>query len=154
MGNKTMVEQCEEQGVEHHDLWSQLLSKLEGYFDTRSSGIPGRRQIVDDQYMQLIECIEYTRTLDDGVQPKKWQEADIMIIGPSRSGKTPLAFFLAQRGYKVANYPLVPDEDIPKELFELDPKRVFALTIQPEKLSSIRNTRMKILKMGSKSSYG
>lgn len=151
--NSTMVSCCDELGVEHHDLWSPLLEKLESFYGTFRLGVPGRRQITDERYMKLIECIEYTRTLDDGVNPKRWAEADLMIIGPSRSGKTPLAFFMAQRGYKVANYPLVPDEEIPKELYELDQDRVFALSIQPLKLAGIRNTRMETLKMGSNSSY-
>lgn len=151
--NLKMVETCDEFGVEHHDLWSPLLEKLEGYLDTTRQGVPGRRQFADEDYMNLVDCIEYTRTLDDGVQPQRWKEADIMILGPSRSGKTPLAFFMAQRGYKVANYPLVPGEDIPKELWEFDQRRVFALDIDPKKLTSIRDNRMKTLRMGSKTSY-
>merc|ERR1712007_197590 len=138
---------------EYHDLWSPLLDKMEGYLHINRLGIPGRRQFADEKYMQMIECIEYTRTLDDGVQPKRWGEADLMLIGPSRSGKTPLAFFMAQRGYKVANYPIVPDENIPKELYELDQRRIFALTIDPAKLASIRSTRMRTLKMGRRTVY-
>lgn len=153
IANARMVECCERFDVKRHDLWSPLLEKLEGYFDASRLGIPGRRQFVDERYMQLIECIEYTRTLDDGVQPQRWREADIMILGPSRSGKTPLSFFMAQRGYKVANYPLVPDEEVPKELWHLAQDRVFALDIDPKKLTNIRNTRMKALKMGAKTSY-
>jgi len=151
--NKFIRKQCEEHGVEYHDLWSPLLDKMEGYLHINRLGIPGRRQFADEKYMQMIECIEYTRTLDDGVQPKRWGEADLMLIGPSRSGKTPLAFFMAQRGYKVANYPIVPDENIPKELYELDQRRIFALTIDPAKLASIRSTRMRTLKMGRRTVY-
>jgi len=151
--NQAMAKLCEDYGVEYHDLWTPLLNKLEGYFETTSLGVPGRKQGVDEKYMKLIECIEYTRQLDDGVQPKKWKGADLMIIGPSRSGKTPLAFFMAQRGFKVANYPIVPDEPIPDELWQLDQGRIFALTIEPQKLSKIRNTRMETLQMGARSSY-
>jgi len=108
--NSIMVKECESAGVEYHDLWGRLLEKLEGYFDATRSAVPGQKQVVDEKYYQMIECIEYTRTLDDGVLPHRWAEADIIILGPSRTGKTPLSFFMAQRGYKVANYPLVPDE--------------------------------------------
>jgi len=153
VANARLKSCCEKHGVTCHDLWSPLLEKLEGYFDTSMLGVPGNKQYADGAYMELIDCIEYTRTLDDGVQPKKWAEADLMIVGPSRSGKTPLAFFLAQRGYKVANYPLVPDEAIPKELYEFPQERVFALTIDSRKLADIRTTRMKNLKMGSASTY-
>jgi len=147
--NAAMVEACNEYDVEYLDLWSPLLNKLEAYFHTDRLGIPGR----DDQYTQLIECIEYTKSLDDGVDPKRWADADLIIVGPSRSGKTPLSYFMAQRGFKVANYPLVPDEEPPKELWDFHQNRVFALTIKPGKLMSIRSTRMKSLKMGTKSNY-
>jgi len=153
MTNETMVNLCKEYDVVYHDLWTPLLRKLEGYFSSNASGMPGRRQYVDERYMALVECIEFTRQLDDGVLPKKWQEADLMILGPSRSGKTPLAFFMAQRGFKVANYPLVPDEPFPEELWDFPQERIFALTIEPKKLSSIRSTRMATLQMGTKSMY-
>ncbi|CAK0812590.1 unnamed protein product, partial [Prorocentrum cordatum] len=151
--NAALVEQCDSAGVDHHDLWGRLLEKLEGYFDVTRSAIPGQRQVVDEKYFQMIECIEYTRTLDDGVLPHRWAEADIIILGPSRTGKTPLSFFMSQRGYKVANYPIVPGEDLPKELWDFDQDRVFALTIDPQKLSSIRSNRMQTLKMGSGTAY-
>ncbi|CAE8664253.1 unnamed protein product [Polarella glacialis] len=153
VANAKLSECCEEYSITCHDLWSPLLEKLEGYFDASRLGVPGRRQFADENYMKLIECIEYTRNLDDGVQPSKWAEADILIVGPSRTGKTPLSFFMAQRGYKVANYPLVPDETIPRELWSFPQDRIFALTIEPNKLSGIRDNRMKSLKMSSKSQY-
>eukprot|EP00913_Durusdinium_trenchii_P025615 g24042.t1 len=98
--------------------------------------------------MTIVKAIEYTRKVDDGVLPHLWDECDIMLIGPSRAGKTPLSFYLAQRGYKVANYPLVPEEEPPKdrssfELFELDQQKCFALQIKPERLQEIRTQRMK-----------
>jgi regulator of PEP synthase PpsR (kinase-PPPase family) len=148
-----MVKSCRESEVEYHDLWGRLLEKLEGYFDATRTGVPGKRQIADERYMGMIECIEYTRTLDDGVLPHLWAEADIIILGPSRTGKTPLSFFMSQRGYKVANYPIVPDESLPKELWDFDQERVFALTIDASKLSSIRSNRMQTLKMGSNTKY-
>jgi len=152
LANAKMVENCSDLGVEHHDLWSPLLTKLELYFDSKISGKPGKT-LVDDKYMQIIDCIEYSRTLDDGVRPHRWKEADLLIVGPSRSGKTPLAFFMAQRGIKVANYPLVPGEPIPEELFQFPQDHVFALTIDAKKLANIRNNRMKVLKMGSSAAY-
>lgn len=153
VANTRLMECCEELGVTVHDLWSPLLERLEGYFDASRLGVPGRRQYADESYMKLIECIEYTRSLDDGVQPSRWAEADLMIVGPSRSGKTPLAFFMAQRGYKCANYPLVEGESLPKELFTFPQKMVVALTIAPRKLADIRTNRMKTLKMSGKTNY-
>merc|ERR1712032_664738 len=111
----------------------------------KRSGAFGRRETVTEEYMQIIKAIEYTRKVDDGVLPHLWGDCDIMLIGPSRAGKTPLAFYLAQRGFKVANYPVVPDEKPPPELF--DPglqSRCVALSITPEQqLYKRRTARMK-----------
>lgn len=134
---------CSEFGVECCDLWGTLLSALEKKFGAKRSGQAGRKQAVNDEYMRIVRAIEYTRKVDDGVLPNAWHECDIMLIGPSRAGKTPLSFYLAQRGYKVANYPLVPDEDPPKELFQIDQSKCFALFIKPERLRAIRVERMK-----------
>jgi len=140
--NETLAKVLEEKGVEYVDLWAGLLGSLEKKFGAPRSGISSRKQVVSKEYMQIIKAIEYTRKVDDGILPNMWKDCDIMLVGPSRAGKTPLAFYLAQRGYKVANYPIVPDEEPPKELFELDQTKVFALIIQPERLREIRVERM------------
>lgn len=134
---------CQELGVECCDLWGALLESMERKFGAKRSGITGRRQAVGESYMRIVKAIEYTRKVDDGVRPNLWNECDIMLIGPSRAGKTPLAFYLAQRGFKVANYPLVPDEEPPPELFTIDQNKCFALMIQPERLRDIRMERMR-----------
>ncbi|CAE8589294.1 unnamed protein product [Polarella glacialis] len=141
--NIALTAACEEQGVHTCDLWGALLTSLEKKFGVKRSGITGRKQSVGDEYMRIVRAIEYTRKVDDGVCPNAWKECDIMLIGPSRAGKTPLSFYLAQRGFKVANYPLVPDEEPPKELLELDQDKCFALMISADKLAGIRAERMK-----------
>lgn len=141
--HEALTSACRDLKLECCDLWGALLENLEKKFGAKRSGVNGRRQRVDDQYMKIVKAIEYTRKVDDGVLPHLWNECDIMLIGPSRAGKTPLAFYLSQRGFKVANYPLVPDEEPPKELFQIDQNKCFALMIQPEKLQAIRTERMK-----------
>jgi len=136
---------CHDKGVVACDLWGPLLSLLESKFGAKRSGVTGRKQEITDEYMGMVKAIEYTRKVDDGVQPHLWEEADIMLIGPSRAGKTPLAFYLAQRGFKVANYPLVPDEEPPEQLFKIQQTKCIALTIQPERLQTIRQERMRKL---------
>jgi len=93
----------------------------------------------------IEEAMEFAKRADDGVQPQLWEEADVVLVGPSRTGKTTLANYLAERGLKVANYPLVPGEDPPPELLQLDQRRVVKLTTQPEQLQAIRQERMKRL---------
>lgn len=104
-----------------------------------------RRKPLSDTYFKRMRAIEFTRQLDDGACPERWKDADLIIIGVSRSGKTPLSIFMAQRGFKVANYPLVPGVDPPKELFEVEPWRVFGLIVDPGILSSIRKSRVAAL---------
>eukprot|EP00929_Paragymnodinium_shiwhaense_P068954 TRINITY_DN34789_c0_g1_i1.p1 TRINITY_DN34789_c0_g1~~TRINITY_DN34789_c0_g1_i1.p1 ORF type:complete len:545 (+),score=155.10 TRINITY_DN34789_c0_g1_i1:86-1720(+) len=138
---------CQAEGVTQVDLWGNLLKALEDRFGVKRSGIFGRKQVVNEDYLRIIKAIEYTRKVDDGVLPNAWEQCDLMLVGPSRAGKTPLALYLAQQGYKVANYPVVPGEDPPKELFQIDQNKCFALMIKPEKLRSIRMERMAQLKM-------
>jgi len=143
--NETLTSACRDKCVVACDLWGPLLSILETKFGAKRSGVTGRKQAVDEAYMAMVKAIEYTRKVDDGVQPHLWEEADIMLVGPSRAGKTPLAFYLAQRGFKVANYPLVPGEDPPEQLFKITQTKCIALIIQPERLQSIRQERMRKL---------
>ncbi|CAL1170910.1 unnamed protein product [Cladocopium goreaui] len=140
---RVLADECTAKELECIDLWGPLLASFERRFGAKRSGKAGRRQTVSDDYMTIVKAIEYTRKVDDGVLPHLWNECDVMLIGPSRAGKTPLSFYLAQRGYKVANYPLVPEEEPPKELFELDQQKCFALQIKPERLREIRTQRMK-----------
>lgn len=143
--NEALTSACRDKGVVACDLWGGLLSMLETKLGAKRSGVTGRKQAVTEDYMAMVRAIEYTRKVDDGVQPHLWEEADIMLIGPSRAGKTPLAFYLAQRGFKVANYPLVPDEEPPEQLFKISQTKCIALLIQPERLQSIRQERMRKL---------
>jgi len=135
--HEALTAACTKRGVECCDLWGSLLNSLEKKFGAKRSGVTGRRQAVGEEYMRIVKAIEYTRKVDDGVLPNLWKECDIMLIGPSRAGKTPLSFYLAQRGFKVANYPLVPDEEPPKELFDIDQEKCFALSIQAERCRTL-----------------
>lgn len=100
----------------------------------------------------VSEAVRFAQRVDDGLQPDLWREADLVLIGPSRSGKTTLANYLARLGLKVANYPLVPGEEPPPELLKIDRRRVVKLTIHASELQAIREDRAKKLGM-LKSAY-
>jgi len=100
----------------------------------------------------VSEAMRFTQRVDDGLQPKLWREADLVLVGPSRSGKTTLANYLARLGLKVANYPLVPGEEPPPELLKIDERRVVKLTIHASELQAIREDRAKRLGL-PKSAY-
>ncbi|MBQ9021148.1 MAG: kinase/pyrophosphorylase [Eggerthellaceae bacterium] len=96
----------------------------------------------DDTYYQRIEAMEFTIEHDDGRNPQDLTKADIVLLGVSRSSKTPTSIYLSQEGYKVANIPLDPSTAPPKEVFDVEPSRLFGLMISPEVLYGIRQRRL------------
>lgn len=126
------------------DLLGPLLEKLDLFFDTASSSDPeaGILRTVDEKYYKRIEAIEYTVRHDDGKTTQQLDEADIVLVGISRTSKTPLSIFLSHKGWKVANIPLVLGTPLPAELFEIDQRKIVGLTIDENKLRSIRRKRL------------
>lgn len=136
------VELCEEFGVREVDL----MGKLAGFLD-ESLGIkplmhPGLYRQINHQYFDRIESIEFTLSHDDGMSPERLKNAEIVLTGVSRAGKTPLSVYLAMYGWKVANVPLVNGINPPEELFEVDPQRVFGLHISAAQLIAHRKKRL------------
>lgn len=106
---------------------------------------PGLLHIMDKEYFKRVEAIEYTVKCDDGQHAALWEHADLFLLGVSRTSKTPLSIFLAHKGYKVANYPLVPEVKAPMDLFKLPKSRFIGLTMRPENLVNIRTERLKAM---------
>ncbi|MGI6647802.1 MAG: pyruvate, water dikinase regulatory protein [Bacillota bacterium] len=114
---------------------------------------PGLLWQMDEQYFRRVEAIEFAVKYDDGKDARGLPLADIVLIGVSRTSKTPLSMYLAHKRLKVANVPLVPEVPLPKELTEIPSRRVVALTIKPNLLNSIRTERLKALGLASNASY-
>lgn len=133
---------CREKGVRCIDYMGELADYLDETLNIPSLQYPGLYRETNQEYFDRIEAIEFTLNHDDGLNPIKLHKAEIILTGVSRSGKTPLSVYLAMYGWKVANIPLVHGIDPPKELFEVDPKRVFGLTISPGQLISHRMKRL------------
>lgn len=136
-------EQAASKGLRTVDLIGPLLQTLDEYFggktETKSVGI---LRTVDDRYFKRIEAIEYTVKHDDGKCLTELGEADIILVGISRTSKTPLSIFLSHKGWKVANFPLVLNSTLPKELFAVDQRRIVGLLIDTDSLSKIRRNRL------------
>jgi len=140
------------------DLWTDLLDNMEEHLHLVRSGVPLGSSKTEPKlsadYFRMIEAVEYTRKMDDGAKPECWHEADILLLGVSRTGKTPLAIYLGQRGYKVANLPLVVINGkfmIPKQLHEMDQNKIIGLLIDPDLLLTIRSQRMDSMGVGQSS---
>jgi len=147
----TVVSLCKEFNLEYVDLLGPMFDAMAGFFQRAPLGVPGsstkpsaRRELTELYYSQ-VDAIEFTLKADDGMAPWLLPEADIILLGVSRTGKTPLSVIMSQSmGLKVANVPLVLELDPPKQLFEdnIDPRRVFCLTLNIMDLQRIREARL------------
>ena len=146
-------ELAEQQRIRHIDLLDNVLNQLSLYFRANPIGVPNQMNLVNDEYFKRIEAVEFTVRGDDGKNPKLLHKADIILVGVSRTSKTPLSVFLAHKGYKVCNIPIVLNRPLPKALFEIDQNSIFALTIDPDVLQQIRKQRLKTLMVSNRSSY-
>ena len=149
-----LADRCAELRLTQVDLFGNLLDTLSLYLRERPEERPGSFHAVGDKYFRRIEAIEFALKFDDGIDMGGLVDADIVLVGISRTSKTPLSMYLAMEGYKVMNVPLVPDVPLPPELGGIPQGRIVGLTIQPERLQEIRAYRLKRLGgVGSADSY-
>ncbi len=133
---------CTEFNVRKIDFMGELDAYLNETLDINPLVHPGLYREINQQYFDRIDSIEFTLSHDDGMSPERLKNAEIVLTGVSRAGKTPLSVYLAMFGWKVANVPLVKDIRPPKELFEVDPNRVFGLHIGVSQLITHRKKRL------------
>ena len=138
-----LIEECKKQQVKQADLMGRLADIIENDFGLQSVNTPGLYHKINAQYYRRIEAMEYTLNHDDGLNAQNLREADIVVTGVSRCGKTPLSVYMSMFGWKVANVPLITGIDPPKELFEIDKNRVFGLNINLNHLVIQRQKRWK-----------
>ena len=134
---------CMKHEILHHDILGPLIFNLSAFLKQEPLETPSLLRRVDERYFKRIDAIEYTLGHDDGRGAERLHEADIVLIGLSRTSKTPTSIYLAQEGYKVANVPIVPGIALPEELFEIDQHKVVCLNIDPDVLQKIRKVRQK-----------
>jgi len=154
--HSALVKATAENNVLAVDLMGPLLSGVSEHLgDGRASrGIPGARTSLSAEYFRRIDAVEFTVKHDDGAEPRHLRKSDIVLTGVSRTSKTPVSTYLAQKGWKVANVPLVLGIDPPRELYEIDQTKVYGLTIEPEALHAIRHQRIRHLGLAADSNYG
>lgn len=114
---------------------------------------PGLIRQLDEAYYRRIEAVEFAVKYDDGRDVRGLTRADLVLVGVSRTSKTPVSLYLAQRGYKVANVPLVPEIAVPKELLDLPKGKVVGLTIHLEPLCNIRRERVRVMGLNGPARY-
>lgn len=127
------------------DLLGPLLKGLANYFGYEPKAIAGLLHDINEAYFKRIEAMEFTIAHDDGRDLTGLEQADLVILGISRTSKTPLSMYLSHQGWKVCNVPLIQGFDVPAEIFKVDQRRVVGLTIDPEDLATIRRARLERL---------
>lgn|SRR5690625_925825 len=145
--------QSKNMNIEAIDIMGPVLEVLERELKERPLFKPGLVHKLDEDYFKRVEAIEFAVKYDDGQDPRGIMQADIVLIGVSRTSKTPLSQYLALKGLKVANIPIVPEIDPPVELFKIDPSKCIGLSITPKKLNEIRKERLKALGLEDQAIY-
>lgn len=135
------------------DIMGPMLNALRTVTDLEPRREAGALRRIDDAYLKRNAALEFAIKYDDGKDPRGLVVADIVIVGISRTSKTPLCIYLAHRGYKVANLPIMPEIAPPEEIFRVDPKKIFGLTIKPSLLFEIRKARLAGMGLSTKADY-
>jgi regulator of PEP synthase PpsR (kinase-PPPase family) len=150
---KRLEEHCRHLGLPAVPALDQVSDALEAQLGQTPMHKPGRQHLMDADYFRRVEAIQYTIAHDDGLAHEDWEQADIVLAGVSRSSKTPTSIYLANRGYRVANIPLVVESPPPPALFGLRHPLVVGLTTAPERLVQIRRNRLLSLNESAETSY-
>ncbi|RKD34721.1 pyruvate, water dikinase regulatory protein [Thermohalobacter berrensis] len=148
-----LVNKAKEYNIPAIDIMTPVLNSIENVVGTKPKGEPGLIRKLDEKYFRKVEAIEFAVKYDDGKDTRGIKLADIVLIGVSRTSKTPLSMYLAHKNIKVANVPLVPEVPPPQELFEVDPSKIIGLTANPIKLNEIRQERLKALGLDNNANY-
>ncbi|NLY08659.1 MAG: kinase/pyrophosphorylase [Tissierellia bacterium] len=135
------------------DVMGPPMEALQQILNYEPKREPGLIRRLDENYFKKVEAIEFAVKYDDGKDPRGVVKADVCLVGISRTSKTPLSMYLANRLLKVANVPLVPEVPPPPQIFEKDPRRVFGLVANPYKINEIRLERLKALGLESSANY-
>ena len=148
-----LEERCRVLGMPHIAALDSVTAALESSLGQEAKGRPGRQHAMDDAYFARVDAIQFTIAHDDGIAWEDWEEADIILAGVSRSSKTPTSIYLANRGYKVANIPLVVESPPPSSLFQLRGPLIVGITTAPRRLVQIRRNRLLSLNETTETAY-
>ena len=150
---KRLESRCHALGLPTVSALDPVIEALSQLLGQEALARPGRQHMLDAAYFARVEAIQFTIAHDDGIAAEDWEEADIILTGVSRSSKTPTSIYLANRGYKVANIPLVPEAPPPPSLFTLVHPIVVGLTTSPDRLVQIRRNRLLSLNQSPETAY-
>lgn len=145
--------EADKRNIEVMDILNYGIRKVEEATGLSAVREVGLTRTLSKTYFNMIEAIEFAIQYDDGKDARGFPLSDIVLVGVSRTSKTPTTMLLATKNFKVSNLPLVPEIRLPREIFEVDPRRIIGLVIDPAKLSNIREIRSKSLGIVGESIY-
>ncbi len=152
---KWFVNQARVMDIDVIDVLGPMLDLFSSKLDMKPLEKPGLAHQMDEAYFKRVKAVEFSIACDDGSNSQMLNDAELVILGVSRTCKTPLSMYLAHKGIMTANIPIVPGLDPPEEIYTIDPQKVIGLTIRPEKLQQVRKERLQMMGLDPEgSSYG
>ncbi len=150
---RTLESRCRAMGLPAIAPLDPVNHALSNLLGQEAKARPGRQHTLDAAYFARVDAIQFTIAHDDGLLAEDWEEADILLAGVSRSSKTPTSIYLANRGYKTANIPIVVESPPPAELYNLKHPLIVGLTTSADRLIQIRRNRLLSLNQATETSY-
>lgn len=144
---------CRELSIPCVSVLQPIVNTLRGFLGQEGHARPGGQHVLDAEYFSRIAAMDYVLSHDDGQSAHTLNDADVVLVGVSRTSKTPTCIYLGNRGIKAANIPMVPGSDLPPELFEAKDPLIVGLTKDPKRLVEIRKQRLKILNQNQDTDY-
>ena len=148
-----LIEGCRRLQVPAIPVLDPVIGALASFLGRQARGLPGRQHLLDNEYFHRIDAMTFALNHDDGQSLWGLNDADVVLVGVSRTSKTPTCIYLANRGIKAANVPVVPGVDLPPELFELTRPLMVGLTNDPDRLIQVRTQRLASLHRDERSEY-
>lgn len=150
---QALVEFCRQQQLPCISVLEPFINAMAHFFGSKVRGLPGRQHELDEDYFSRIDAINFVMAHDDGQGTTNLEDADVVLVGVSRTSKTPTSIYLANRGIKAANVPIVPDRPLPPELAAATRPLVIGLTEDPRQLVEVRRTRLRLQRELAETDY-
>src|SRR5579885_82273 len=148
-----LVYGCRKLQVPSIPVLDPVIGALASYLGRKSRGLPGQQHLLDSEYFERIDAMTFALNHDDGQSAWGFNDADVILVGVSRTSKTPTCIYLANRGIKAANVPIVPGVALPPELFTATRPIIVGLTNDPERLIQVRRNRLSMLHQDESTDY-
>ena len=151
---KYLSDECNKKNIPCFGILGDLIISFSKLLDQKALNVPSRQHIMDDEYYKKIEAIQFTMNHDDGNSVDDIDKSDIILLGVSRTSKTPTSIYLANKGMKISNIPLVNENSVP-DILKKDPQKkcVVGLTAEPDRLVDLRKNRMQSIKDNESTEY-